>query len=48
MSEVRTDNPMKVFLLAVAALVASVALVPYLIWVATATTLQLSITWMNR
>jgi len=28
--------------------VASIALVPYLIWVATATTLQLSITWMNR
>jgi len=27
---------------------ASLALVPYLIWVATASTLQLSITWLNR
>lgn len=27
---------------------ASLALVPYLVWVATATTLQLSITWLNR
>ncbi|NTW22858.1 tryptophan-rich sensory protein [Candidatus Falkowbacteria bacterium] len=26
----------------------SLAQIPYLIWVATATTLQLSITWMNR
>ncbi|HSK46711.1 MAG TPA: TspO/MBR family protein, partial [Coriobacteriia bacterium] len=28
--------------------VASLALTPYLAWVATATVLQLSITWMNR
>ena len=28
--------------------IASLGLVPYLVWVATATTLQLSITWMNR
>lgn len=28
--------------------IASLALAPYLAWVATATTLQLSITWMNR
>jgi tryptophan-rich sensory protein len=27
---------------------ASLALVPYLAWVSTATVLQLSITWMNR
>lgn len=27
---------------------ATAALLPYLVWVATATTLQLSITWMNR
>ncbi len=27
---------------------ASLALVPYLIWVATASTLQLSISWLNR
>jgi tryptophan-rich sensory protein len=28
--------------------IASLALTPYLLWVATATVLQLSITWMNR
>jgi len=28
--------------------IASLALTPYLLWVATASTLQLSITWMNR